>query len=107
MANRADDGPAPIRFITFREEKGWVGSQPIVGFAPKPIVEKLLGKAKLSDTFEGYLEYEQLDNGQRFLGVWGNRNATKLRQMLRKKGGKIIIEHPSPALFRQRHRASR
>jgi hypothetical protein len=101
-----DDSPQ-IKFITFREEKGWAGTQPIVGFVSKPIIERLLGKEKLSEAFEGYLEYESVENGQRFLGVWGNRNTVKLRQMLREQGAQIVIERPSPALFHQRHRASR
>jgi hypothetical protein len=103
MANDA----STVTFITFREERGWAGSQPVVGFAEKPIIEELLGKKKLSDVFEGYLEYESVDGNQRFIGVWGNRNTVKLRQMLREKGARIVIERPSPTLFRQRHRASR
>ena len=54
-----------MRFFTFREERGWAGSQAVVGFASKELVKSLVSIDELSEIFGGYLEYESRDGEQR------------------------------------------
>jgi hypothetical protein len=95
------------KFITFREERYWRGSKPIVGFAPKITVRALVSNEEMAAIFGGHLEYEDRTSGERYLGVWGARKANRFLRLLRKRGGVIALENGEPDQYHQRHRASR
>jgi len=99
-------GP-PANFFTYREEKYWKGSQPVVGFAPSEMVKSLFSLEELTAIFGGYLEYEDTGGGQKYLGVWGDRKAGKFLQLLRNRGALVEKRDAAPGQFRQRHRASK
>jgi len=94
------------KFYRFREERFWSGSQPVVGFAADETVKSLCSTEEMTAMFGGYLEYEDVDGGGKYLGVWGDRKVGRFLKLLRERGAVLEIEHPSPSRFRQRHRAS-
>lgn len=58
-------------------------------------IESLLGVNGLEATFFGFAEY--VDNsGERFLGVWGARNASRLRGLLRERGAELLVHRAEP-----------
>jgi len=63
-------------------------------------IEHLLGTGTLEALFFGYAEYTDDQDG-RFLGVWGARNASRLRRLLREQGAEVTVHHaPPPARLR-------
>lgn len=95
------------KFITFKEEPYWPGSQPIVGFAPKLIVRTHVSSEEMCVVFGGYVEYEDFGDGERYLGVWGARKVNRFLRLLRDRGAAIAVETGQPDHYRQRFRASR
>jgi hypothetical protein len=98
---------SPVRFLRFREERYWRGSQPVVGLAPREFVASRVSAEDLSVIFGGYVEYESADGNQRYLGVWGDRKVAQFLRLLREGGAAIEVEGTVPVNFRQRHQAVR
>lgn len=92
------------KFFKFREERYWRGSLPVVGFVAAEIVKSLCSTEEMITIFGGYLEYEDVGGGQRYLGVWGDRKVGRFLKLLRERGAALETENPSPSRFRLRHR---
>ena len=64
------------------------------------LIEAALGHGMLTRTFFGNVHYQD-DGGPEFVGVWGARNSSRLRRLLRAAGAELIIFHrPPPARLR-------
>lgn len=56
--------------------------------------------AGLSNLFGGHMSFGHLFSSNEYLGVWGHRNASRFRRVLREHLGEIEIVHaPPPARF--------
>ena len=97
--------PEPLKLHRFREERGWKGSQPIVGIAEKNAVISFVSTEAVARLFGGYIEYEHRQNATRFVGVWSDRTLARFAKFLRERTEIEVV----PLLaddFRQLHRAS-
>lgn len=65
-------------------------------------LEGLLGTGVLSATFFGYALYRD-HNETEYIGVWGARNASKLRRLLRERGAQVTTHRGSPPKVRLHH----
>ena len=97
----------PSKFFRFREKRYWNGSQPVVGFAADETVKSLCSTEEMAAIFGGYLVYEDVDGGRKYLGVWGDRKVGRFLRLLQERGAALETDHSSPGRFRQRYRASR
>ena len=61
-------------------------------------VERLLGAGAVSSIFHGYIIY-RAPYGD-FLGVWGARNTSRFRRLLREAGAEITIHREPPPAAR-------
>jgi hypothetical protein len=66
-------------------EKRWKGSSPIVCLGPLSAMRPLIDREELKTVFGGYVVYES-GAGDKYIGVWGRRKASRLRRMLRERG---------------------
>ena len=58
-------------------------------------VQAILGLADLSAAFLGHVVYAD-EKGNEYVGVWGARNAPRLRELLREHGAVLRITRSAP-----------
>jgi hypothetical protein len=85
-------------------ETRWRGSEPTVCVGPISFVSTIIGKRELAAMFGGYIVYTDDDTNTDFLGVWGVRNASKFRRILREGGGSFTLRRGFPPRFRLKMR---
>ena len=59
--------------------------------AERVFVENLIKLDEFALLFGGWMLSEGSQNGLRYLGVWGHRNARRFRRLLRERGAQISI----------------
>ena len=77
----------------------------VVCIGARDQLECLLGTGTLSATFFGYALYQD-PNKTEYIGVWGARNASKFRRLLRERGVQVIIHREPPPEIRLHHFAT-
>lgn len=93
----------PRRIYLFRSERIAGGSETVVCAAPVDLIVAVYGGGGHQDregvqrAFGGSAFYRNDDTGERFIGVWGARNASRLRTALRRTAAIAIIKEPPPA----------
>ena len=87
---RQSEGPPKI--YLFRNAQGAVCS----AAAGEHVIQAFGSVAVLNRYFGGHMTFGQVFGTNEFLGVWGNRNASRFRRILRAKLGEVEIVHPSP-----------
>ena len=76
-------------FYLFRCSRIIAGGNTVVAVAPLEQVVSVYegggarGLGGLSTAFGGAIEFRNEDTGQRYIGVWGQRNASRFRRKLR------------------------
>lgn len=103
MLNQA--GGVPIDVYAFRSCAFARNGDSVVCIGARKQLESLLGAGMLSATFFGYALYRD-PNETEYIGVWGARNASKLRRLLRECGAQVIIHRESPPEVRLHHFAT-
>jgi hypothetical protein len=63
------------------------------------------GEGGLVAAFGGAIEFRNDGTGERYIGVWGKRNASRFRTELRKKFQLTILREPPPARLVSRQTA--
>ena len=66
-----------------------------VCLAEKQSLEAALGDQGVQRLFHGGIVYVK-KIGQTYLGVWGARNASRLRRLLRERGSEVTVQRVRP-----------
>ena len=67
---------------------------------PEPFVEEFIPRAELAAAFGGWARFVRDATGERWLGVWGARKASRFRRLLRERGAVFAVEEALPADIR-------
>ena len=59
-------------------------------------IEEALGLGQLKEIFEGEVVYRNDSIKKDYVGVWGARNASRLRRLLRDQGVALLIQRTRP-----------
>jgi len=59
-------------------------------------IEEALGLDQLEEIFEGEVVYRNDSIKKDYVGVWGARNASRLRRLLRDQGAALLIRRTPP-----------
>ena len=79
----------------FNEQFRTGQSRRVVCIGPKDAIEGALPLDTLTANFGGHILYEDSD-GDRYLGVWGARNASRFRRMLAERGVDFSLNAEPP-----------
>ena len=85
----------PLDVYTFRSGAFARNCDSVVCIGARKQLEGLLSTELLSVTFLGYALYRDPTETE-YIGVWGVRNASKLRRLLQERGAQITIHRRSP-----------
>ena len=58
-------------------------------------ITRYISIEELDHAFSGFVKYHKLD-GTQYIGVWGQRNASRLRRFLRERGAQLTIIDSKP-----------
>ena len=75
----------------------------VVCVGEKERIETALGSGQIKTLFHGEAVYTNAAIKQDYLGVWGTRNASRLRRLLREQGVELIIQRTRPPDTRLRY----
>ena len=100
IANRREG--TPLNVYAFRSSAFARNGDSVVCIGAREQLEHLLGTGMLSATFFGYALYRDPDETE-YTGVWGARNASKLRRLLRERGARVTIHRETPPGIRLHH----
>ena len=75
----------------------------VVCVADRAAVEAALGRGQLEALFQGGAVYTDVAIKLDYIGVWGARNASRLRRFLRERGFEIVIDRGRPPNARLRY----
>ena len=92
----------PITIYLFRDSFAPAGNS-VVCVGEKERIEAALGFGKIKVLFHGEAVYTNDTTKKDYLGVWGTRNASRLRRLLREQGSKLIIQRTRPPNTRLRY----
>jgi hypothetical protein len=84
-----------IDLFQFRDGFAGRGAATSVCVVRREPVEPILPLAVIDDLFHGYVLYAA-DDGTEFIGVWGARNASRFRRLLRDRGCSLDLVLSSP-----------
>ncbi|MEY9363905.1 hypothetical protein ABH994_006626 [Bradyrhizobium yuanmingense] len=94
-----------LELYQFKEiRKYWKGSAPTVCIGPLSEICALIDRDELKMLFGGYVVYEGEGQAE-FIGVWGGRNAARLRRTLRERGSTLHLLNSLPRESRVKVRA--
>lgn len=85
----------PVEVYVFRSGGFARNGDSVVCAARCEHIEGLLGAGILDAVFFGHAEYRD-DEATRYLAVWGARNASRLRRLLRERGAELAVHHAPP-----------
>ena len=85
----------PIEMYVFRDTAFAPDGDTLVCIALESVVIQFIPKDELSEAFSGYVTYQNWPF-KGYLGVWGRRNASRLRRFLRERGAELIINRGKP-----------
>jgi hypothetical protein len=95
-----------IDAYVFRDAAFAKSGEAVVCAIEKREADILLGAEWTSRLFGGCAIYTNPD-GTDFVGIWGNRNASRLRRFLRECGAELILHHSRPNGARRRYYSTR
>jgi hypothetical protein len=82
----------PPMVYVFRNWQGAVSA----AAAGEHVIQAFGSVAGLNHYFGGHMTFGRIFSSNEFLGVWGNRNASRFRRILRAKLGELAIVHAKP-----------
>jgi hypothetical protein len=71
-------------------------SNTLVCIGEKQLIETALGGGQLALLFKGEAVYRNDTTNQAYLGVWGARNGSRLRRLLREQGVELLVKRARP-----------
>jgi len=94
---------APLTTYLFRDGHFAPSGDTIVCVADRLTVEAALGRGQLETLFQRGAVYTDDAMKLDYIGVWGARNASRLRRLLRECGFEIVIDRRRPPNVRLRY----
>jgi hypothetical protein len=76
------------------------GGEAIICVAEKSEIYPAIDRREIEGLFAGSILYKDDRRNKDYLGVWGARNASRLRRLLRERGFDLAIERKRPAGIR-------
>ncbi len=98
---------APLTVYVFRDNGFAPSGDTVVCIADKKQIESTLGQGQLENLFFGSTTYRNDTTEEEYLGVWGERNASRFRQLLRDRGIEIQVQKARPATARRKLKLTR
>jgi hypothetical protein len=86
---------SPMAVYLFRDSLP-SGSNTVVCVGEKERIETAFGGGQLAVLFKGEAIYRNDTSNRSYLGVWGARNASRLRRLLREQGVELLIKRTRP-----------
>ena len=71
-------------------------SNTVVCVGEKERIETALGAGQLAGLFKGEVVYRNDTTKRAYLGVWGARNTSRLRRLLREQGVELLVKRTRP-----------
>jgi hypothetical protein len=87
---------ALLNVYIFRDAHFSPSGNTVVCAAEKSRIEELFRAAKIQEIFRGGVIYKNWATEVEYLGVWGERNASKFRRLIRERGLQIVISRSMP-----------
>jgi hypothetical protein len=75
-------------------------SQRTICLTPESVLDGRIDKGDLESTFGGWITYVDDQNDTEYLGVWGTRNASRFRAMLKRKEIDFVLKQTRHASIR-------
>ena len=82
--------------FVFRDPHFAPAGDTVVCIANRAQMKAFIKKSEMGSLFSGYVVFRDRPWpwGQSYIGVWGERNASKFRRLLRERGANVqIVEH--------------
>jgi hypothetical protein len=80
-----------VDVYVFRSAAGWGANTNVCVAA----INRLVTPNEIDTIFFGHVRYRNA-SGEELIGVWGARNAARLRRMLKERGAQIVVHHEPP-----------
>jgi hypothetical protein len=93
----------PLIAYLFRDGHFAPAGNTVVCVAERAAVEAVLGRGQLEVLFKGGAVYTNDAAKLDYIGVWGVRNASRLRRLLRERGFDLSISRTRPPSARLRY----
>jgi len=93
----------PLNLYVFRGGPFAPDGNTMVCVGERGGVEAHLGYGQVQTLFRGAAVYTDEATKQDYLGVWGSRNASRMRRLLREHGAELVIHSGAPPGARLRH----
>jgi hypothetical protein len=71
-------------------------SDRIVTQGDAEFIERYLPQKELAEVFGGFIRSRNPKDGREFLGVWGRRESSRFRRLLRERGARFEVRHTAP-----------
>jgi hypothetical protein len=86
-----------INIYVFRDPLTTRTSNTVVAVAPYADVIACFGLDGLDGTFGGHAIFKNDESGDKYLGVWGARNASRFRTAMRRYHPSVVVIQDRPA----------
>jgi hypothetical protein len=88
----------PLDVYIFREAGFAPAGDTVVCIARRAAVKPFMSKDEIDATFSGHVSYHR-PLWKLYIGVWGRRNGSRFRRLLRERGAEVILHHEVPPLL--------
>ena len=95
--------PATVTAYLFRDGPFAPAGNTVVCVVDRPAVEAALGRGQVETLFGGAAVYTDRAIKVEYKGVWGTRNSSRLRALLRARGVELTISRGPPPGARLRY----
>ena len=92
-----------LHVYLFRDDHFAPAGSSLVCIGENAAIEIRLGDGQVETLFNGVAVYTCDTTKQDYVGVWGSRNASRLRRVLREHGAGLVIHPEPPPRVRLRH----
>ncbi len=94
---------SPLTIYAFRHGSFAPGGDTAVCVGERTRMEAVFGRDGVQELFDGKAVFTNDALKLDYLGVWGVRNASRLRRLLREQGVEVIVARTSPPDARLRY----
>ena len=89
----------PLDVYVFRDPHFAPDGDTLVCIAERAKMERFIPKTEVAWAFSGHAVYRRWP-WKTYVGVWGRKNASRLRRFLRERGAEVTIHRESPPHLR-------
>ena len=102
-----EERSALLTVYVFRDNGFSPSGDTVVCVADKRKIESTFGREQFESLFFGSTTYRNDTTEEEYLGVWGERNASRFRQLLRDRGIEIQVQKARPPTARCKLKSTR